>query len=104
MKRVHPPLLRILVLCCMLWSIATVPAAEAKTPPEGKKAAAKEGAKNNGKDTAPSAAGGLRQTSLGHDAKKDDVPVFVKSTTLHLDSKKRVFTYKGNVEAVKGDM
>ncbi len=36
--------------------------------------------------------------------KEENLPLFVKSNTLVLDSKARVFTYRGNVEATKGTM
>jgi lipopolysaccharide transport protein LptA len=35
---------------------------------------------------------------------EDQEPLFIKSNTLTLESRERVFTYRGNVEATKGDM
>ena len=34
----------------------------------------------------------------------ENAPIFVKSDTLDLDSRSRVFTYKGNVQATRNDM
>ena len=34
----------------------------------------------------------------------DDVPLYIKSDSLSLDSKSRIFTYKDNVEIVRGDV
>lgn len=45
--------------------------------------------------------GGLKQAfSSGN----SDAPVFIKSDTLTLDSKDRIFTYKGNVRVVRDEM
>lgn len=43
------------------------------------------------------------KSSLKSDANSKE-PVLIKSDTLNLDSKERVFTYRGNVHVVKGDI
>ena len=40
----------------------------------------------------------------GKAAKGDNVPLFIKSDTVTLDSKERVFTYRGNVEVTRDDL
>jgi lipopolysaccharide transport protein LptA len=45
--------------------------------------------------------GGLKQAFSSGNSK---APVFIKSDTLTLDSKDRIFTYKGNVKVVRDEM
>jgi lipopolysaccharide export system protein LptA len=66
----------------------------------------------------PASDGGVKQSeAVNTSAKKSelgeklrfsgdekDLPLYVKSDTLTLDSKARVFTYRGNVEATKGSL
>ena len=44
------------------------------------------------------------KTTLLSIPKDESLPIFVKSDNLNLDSKKRIFTYVGHVEAKRGDM
>jgi lipopolysaccharide export system protein LptA len=46
---------------------------------------------------------GLKQSLAGGGGGSND-PVFIQSDTLNLDSKTRVFTYRGNVHVVRGDL
>lgn len=47
---------------------------------------------------------GVEQGNKLSSLKDSDVPVFITSDSVTLDSKKRVFTYTGNVKATRADM
>ena len=43
-------------------------------------------------------------SGLTKDSEKGDLPVYIRSETVSLDAKKRVFTYQGNVEVTRGEI
>ena len=53
---------------------------------------------------APAAKKTESHSMMGVETGDDASPLFVKSDSLMLDSKKRIFTYKGNVEIIRGDL
>jgi lipopolysaccharide export system protein LptA len=48
--------------------------------------------------------GGKLKDMISGGGEQGQLPVYIKSDTLTLNSKDRVFTYKGNVEIVRGDI
>ena len=86
---INPKLIRLVALLLLLWLVpSAVLAAE-----NGQASAAGAPEKTN----AMSGTFGLGNT-------KSNAPLYVKSNSLQLDTLKRVFTYRGNVEVTRDDM
>ncbi len=89
----------------------TVPATAAESPKkpsakDAEKPAAKpekDSAKDKDKGKDSKDAGSLKGV-FQESPTEEGGPLYVKSDTLQLDSKQRVFTYKGNVEVVRNDV
>ena len=87
-------------------SYAAGPAAKTKeaTKPAAVKAAASSSTSSAAAPADKKATGGLAKV-LGDDSSgKDKPPVYIRSNTVHLDAKQRIFTYRGDVEAKRMDV
>lgn len=72
-----------------VWAEAKEKTAEKTTKPAGQK---------------PSTGNSLKDALGGKSSGGNDAPLFIKSDTLSLDSKGRIFTYKNNVQVQRDDL